>query len=101
MLIKNNPRVCQIRSRERKVSGDILKPKTTLREHADVYEEQGEGRRDAEEEAAEVQARVDATGVADAGDEKDSVGQDGEGKPSEAESFRVERIPVPTGKIHN
>lgn len=48
-----------------------------------------------------MQSRVNGAGVTNAGDEKDSVGQDSESKPSEAENFRVERVPVPTGKIHN
>ena len=78
-----------------------LREQITLQEDAGVEKEESEGGGDAEEEAAEVQARVDGAGVTDAGDEKDGVGQDGESKPSETENFRVERVPVPTGKIHN
>jgi hypothetical protein len=72
----------------------------TLGENAGVEKQESEGGGHAEEEAAEVQARVDGAGVTDARAEKDRVGQDGESKPSEDQNFGVERVPAPTGRTH-
>jgi hypothetical protein len=73
----------------------ILSKETTV-EHND-----NKGRGDAEEESAEVQARVDGVYITDGGGPKDGISQDGEREPSDADNFSVERVPAPTGKIHD
>jgi hypothetical protein len=44
---------------------------------------------------------VDGAYVADTGDEKNGVGQDGECESSDNENLRVECVPSPTGGIYD
>ena len=68
-----------------------------LRKEPSVEIERNERSGDAEEEAAQMQTRMDGSGVADARGEKYKVRQDGECDTRHANNFRVEGVPTPPG----
>jgi len=66
-------------------------------EEAHVREDQSAVGRDAEEEASQMQSRVDCAAVTDAGHQESEVGKDGERKPSEDENLCGESAQTPRG----
>ena len=66
-------------------------------EEAHVGEDQSAVGRDAEEEASQMQSRVDCPAVTDAGHQESEVGKDGESKPSEDENLSGESDQIPWG----
>jgi hypothetical protein len=77
------------------VEGHAFQP--ALVEEVHVGEEQSTVGRDAEDEARQMQSRVDGAAVTDAGHQESDVGKDGEGKPSEDENLSGESAPTPRG----
>jgi hypothetical protein len=55
---------------------------SVLREHMDVEKDEGHESRDTQEEAAEVQARMNGPGVADSSCKKGRVGQNRKSNPT-------------------